>query len=65
MFLQYFKKKPLQLSFCSIAMQNIQIFYGGRVMFVVTCYLKNLCPSRSFFDYRQYFETFMKQLMLH
>ena len=31
------KKKVLQLFWCSIVMQNIQIFYGGPVMFVVTC----------------------------
>ena len=37
MFLQYIKKKVLQLLLCSIVMQNIQIFYGGPVMFVVTC----------------------------
>ena len=24
---------------CSIVMQNIQIFYGGPVMFIVTCSL--------------------------
>ena len=28
-----------QLLFCSIVMQNIQMFYGGPVMFVVTCCL--------------------------
>ena len=37
-FLQYIKKKVLQLLLCSIVMQNIQIFYRGPVMFVVTCY---------------------------
>ena len=37
-FLQYFKKKVSQLLLCSIVMQNIQIFYGSPVMFVVTCY---------------------------
>ena len=36
-FLQYLKKKVLQLLLCSIIMQNIQIFYGGPVIFVVTC----------------------------
>ena len=41
-FLQYLKKKMLQLLLCSILMQNIQIFFGGPVMFVVTCFfLKN------------------------
>ena len=38
MFLQYIKKKVPQLLLCSIVMQNIQIFYGGPVMFVVTCF---------------------------
>ena len=38
MFLQYLKKKVSQLLLCSIVMQNIQIFYGGPVMFSVTCY---------------------------
>ena len=38
MFLQYREKKVPQLLLCSIMMQNIQIFYGGPVMFSVTCY---------------------------
>ena len=38
-FLQYVKKKMLQLFLCSTLMQNIQIFYLGPVMFVVTCFL--------------------------
>ena len=29
----------LQLLLCSIVIQNIQIFYGGPAMFVVTCFL--------------------------
>ena len=37
-FLQYIKKKVSQLLLCSIAMQNIQISYGGPVMFVITCF---------------------------
>ena len=37
-FMQYIKKKVLKLLLCSIVMQNIQIFNGGPVMFVVTCY---------------------------
>ena len=37
-FLQYREKKVSQLLLCSIMMQNIQIFYGGPVMFSVTCY---------------------------
>ena len=37
-FLQYIKKKMLQLLLCYNVMQNIQIFYGGPVMFVVTCF---------------------------
>ena len=38
-FLQYIKKKLLQLLFHSILMQNIEKFHGGPVMFVVTCLL--------------------------
>ena len=38
-FLQYIKKKLLKLLLCSIVMQNIQIFYGGPVMLVVTCFI--------------------------
>ena len=42
-FLQYIKKKLSQLLLCSIVMQNIQIFSGGPVIFVVTsCFLKKL-----------------------
>ena len=37
--LHYIEKKVPQLLLCFIMMQNIQIFYGGSVMFVVTyCY---------------------------
>ena len=39
MFLQYHEKKVSQLLLCFIAMQNIQIFYGGPVMFSITCYI--------------------------
>ena len=39
MFLQYLKKKVSQLLFCFIVMQNIQIFYRGPVMFVITFFL--------------------------
>ena len=39
-FLQYLTKKVSQELLCSIIMQNIQIFYGGPVMFSVTCYYK-------------------------
>ena len=35
-FSQYIKTKVSQMLFCSIVMENIQIFYGGPVMFVVT-----------------------------
>ena len=38
MFLQCIEKKLPQLLLCSVVMQNIQIFYGGPVMFVVTCF---------------------------
>ena len=37
-FLQYIKKKLLQLLLCSTVMQNIQKFNLGPVMFVVTCF---------------------------
>ena len=42
------KEKILQLLLCCfIVMQNIQIFYGGPVMFLVTCFwivvVKNVC----------------------
>ena len=38
--LQFVKKKVLELLLCSIVMQNIQILYGGPVMFAVTgCYM--------------------------
>ena len=42
-FLQYIKKKVLQLLLCYIVIQSIQIFYGGPVMFVVTCSLLGGC----------------------
>ena len=35
--LQYIKKKVLPLLLSSIVMQNIHIFYGGLIMFVVSC----------------------------
>ena len=37
-FFQYPKRNMLQLLFCSVVMQNIQIFYGCLVIFIVTCY---------------------------
>ena len=37
-FLQYNKKKVLQLLLCSIVRQSIHLFYGGPVIFVVTCH---------------------------
>ena len=36
-FLQYIRKKVSELLLCSILMQNIEIFRGGPVMFVMTC----------------------------
>ena len=46
-FLQYIKKNESQLSLYSIVMQNIQIFYGGSVIIVVTYFwvavVKNGC----------------------
>ena len=38
-FLQYIKKIVSQLLLCSIVMRNIQIFCGGPIMFIVTCFL--------------------------
>ena len=35
--LQYLKKKVLQLLFCSILMQNVQMFWGNPIMFLF-CY---------------------------
>ena len=40
-FLQHIEEKVSQLLLCSVVMQNIQIFYGGPVMFVLTLYLEN------------------------
>ena len=37
-FLRYIKKTLWQRLLCSIIMQNIQIFYGSPVIFVVTCF---------------------------
>ena len=37
-FLQYNKEKVSQLLLCSVGIQNIHIFYGGPVMFLVTCF---------------------------
>ena len=34
-----FLQSVLQLLLCSIVMQNIQIFYGGPAVFIVTCFL--------------------------
>ena len=39
--LQYIKK-VLQLLLCATVMQNIQISYGGPVMFVFTCFTGKL-----------------------
>ena len=41
-FLQYIQKKGSQLLLCSIAIQNIQIFYGGPLMIVITCFTQFL-----------------------
>ena len=38
-FLQYLKKKVEQLLLCSTVTQNIQLFYRGPVMFVVTSHV--------------------------
>ena len=46
-FMQYIKKKVSQLLLCSIVMQNIHIFCGAPIMFVVICFwvvvVKNGC----------------------
>ena len=46
-FLQYIKKNVIQLLLCSVVMQNIQMFYGVPVMFIVACFwvvaVKNGC----------------------
>ena len=41
-----FLQRVLQLLLCSIVMQNIQIFYGGPAMFIVTCFLAQ--PDQKF-----------------
>ena len=41
-FLQYIKKRVSQLLLYSVAMQNIQIFYQGPVMFIASL----LCTAR-------------------
>ena len=46
-FLQYINQKVSELFFCSIVMQNIRIFYGGPVMFVVTCFINFVRDCRS------------------
>ena len=38
-FFQHIKKRVSQLLLCSIVIQNIQIFYRGPVMYIVTCFL--------------------------
>ena len=35
--------KIVATALCSILMQNIQIFYQGSVMFIVTCYQQIVC----------------------
>ena len=34
-----FLQRVMQLLLCSVVTQNIQIFYGGPAMFIVTCFL--------------------------
>ena len=46
--LQYIEKRELQLLLFSIVMKNIQIFYGGSVMFIVTCFLAQPTDCRNF-----------------
>ena len=36
--MNYMLRKIVATTLCSIVMQNIQIFYGGPVMFIVTCF---------------------------
>ena len=59
-FLQYLKKKVLQLLLFSSVMQNIQIFYGGPVMLVVAYYLTY--PNQK---YHTYFQWVMEIWFLH
>ena len=57
LFLQYILN-VLQLLLCSIVMQNIQIFYGGLVMFFVACFLAQT-NCRNFLP--EYCNTIIKQ----
>ena len=53
-----FLQGVLQLLLCSIVIQNIQIFYGGPAMFVVTCFLAQ--P-----DCRKFLPEHCKAIMKH
>ena len=46
--LQYNEKRELWLLLFSIMMKNIQIFYGGSVMCIVTCLLAQPTDCRNF-----------------
>ena len=56
--LEIFLQRVLQLLLCSIVMQNIQIFYGGPVMFIFTCFLAQP-DSRNFLT--EHRNTIIKQ----
>ena len=53
-----FLQRVFQLLLCSIVIQNIQIFYGGPAMFVVTCFLAQ--P-----DCRKFLPEHCKAIMKH
>ena len=57
-FFQYIKKRVSQLLLCSIVIQNIQIFYRGPVMYIVTCFLTQT-GCRSFLP--EHCNTIIKQ----
>ena len=60
-FLKYIKKNMLQLLLCSILLQNIAIFQGGPVMFVVTCFFLFVF----FFSKCCSIDNFLLLLLLH
>ena len=55
-----------QLLFCSIVIQNIQIFYRGPVMYIVTCFLtqtgcRNFLPEHCNTIIKQQFDFFSRE----
>ena len=51
----YLKKKVLHMLLCSIVIENIQILYGGPVMFVVTCFITNPAKFKSCLENTKFF----------